>query len=110
HYLKVIEINPDYNKVYVLLNGLLQKYEKTNEGIQSLIELAAKSTKPKPIYISIANLYSLTANGNYTKSIEYFEKAYQLDYSDKVLCNHLAKLYQAMGNSQKANEFFNNCQ
>lgn len=110
HYLKVIEINPDYNKVYELLNGLLQKYEKTNEGIQSLIELAAKSTKPKPIYISIANLYSLTANGNYTKSIEYFEKAYQLDYSDKVLCNHLAKLYQAMGNSQKANEFFNNCQ
>jgi len=109
HYLKVIEINPDYNKAYDLINSLLKKHDKTNEGIQALIELAVKSNNPKPIYISIANLYSLTANGNYTKPIEYFEKAYQLDNTDKVLCNHLAKLYQAMGNNQKANEFFNNC-
>src|SRR5690606_36212968 len=109
HYLRVIEINSAYSKAYDLLNKLFEKYNKTTDGIQALIEVAERSSKPKPIYINIANLYSLNANGDYSKPIEYFEKAYQLDKSDKVLCNHLVKLYQFMGNHQKANELFNNC-
>ncbi len=106
---RLIEIDPDYLKTYELLNGLLSKHNKINEGINDLILLANKSKKPKNIYVSLANLSSLNANGNYSKSIEYFEKAYQLDKSDKVLCNHLAKLYQFMGDNQKANNYINNC-
>lgn len=103
---KLIEIDPDYLKTYEFLNGILTKNNKVNEGINDMIILAQKSKKPKNIYVGIANLSSLNANGNYSKSIEYFEKAYQLDKSDKVLSSHLAKLYQYMGNTQKANEYF----
>lgn len=103
---RLIEIDPNYLKNYEFLNGLLTKNNKVNEGINDLIILAQKSEKPKNIYVGIANLSSLNANGDYAKSIKYFEKAYQLDKSDKVLSNHLAKLYQYMGNTQKANEYF----
>lgn len=103
---KLIEIDPDYLKTYEFMNGLVTKNNKVKEWINDLIILAQKSEKPKNIYVGIANLSSLNANGDYAKSIEYFEKAYQLDKSDKVLSNHLAKLYQYMGNTQKANEYF----
>lgn len=106
HFIRVIEINPDYAKAYELLNQLLEKNNKMKEGIEALLKIVAYSKNPKPIYISVANIYSLNANGDYSKSIEYFEKAFQLDNSDKVLANHIAKLHQFMGNVDKANEYF----
>ena len=107
--LQVVEIDPDYVKIYELLNQFLAKNSLVEKGIADLIILAERSKKPKNIYVSLANLSSLNANGNYSKSIEYFEKAYQIDKSDKVLCNHIAKLYQFMGDNQKANDYINNC-
>ncbi|MBI2280769.1 MAG: DUF1736 domain-containing protein [Bacteroidetes bacterium] len=106
---KLIEIDPDYLKTYEFMNGLVTKNNKVNEWINDLIVLAQKSEKPKNIYVGIANLSSLNANGDYSTSIEYFEKAYQLDTADKVLCNHLIKLYQFMGNTEKANQYLINC-
>lgn len=110
HYLKVIELNPDYLKAYDLYNQLLNKHNKVDEGILMLKGMAEKSLKPKSIYVNIGNLYSLHSNGDYKLSIEYFEKAYELDRSDKVLCSHIAKLYQLTGNIQKYNNLVPFCQ
>lgn len=109
HYLKVIELNPDYLKAYDLINQLLNKHNKIKEGIIDLETLSKKSKNPKNIFVAIGNLYSINSLGDYSQSIEYFEKAYSLDSSDKMLCNHLAKLYQYVGNNLKANEYFAKC-
>lgn len=110
HYAKrVIEIDPNYLKIYEFYNNLVTKSNKVDEGILLLISLAEKSSSPKNIYVSIANLYSIDAKGDYSKSIEFFEKAYQLDNTDKLLCNHLAKLHQMMGNQQKFSEYTIKC-
>lgn len=106
--LRVVEIDPDYVKIYELFNNFLIKNNKIEEGINDLIALSKVAERKKNIYVSIANLYSVNANGNYTNSIEYFEKAYQEDPSDKVLCKHLANLYKLTGN-QKANEYLMKC-
>lgn len=103
---RLIEIDPNYLKIYEFLNDFLTKNNKVNEGINDLLILAQKSKKPKNIYVNIANLSSLNASGDYSKSIQYFEKAFEYDTTDKVLCNHIAKLYQTVGNTQKANEYF----
>lgn len=109
HYVRVLEINPDYSKAYTLLTQLLNENNKTNEGIEVLKGIALKVENPKNVYVNIANLYSLNANGDYSISIKYFEKAYELDKTDKVLCNHIAKLYQFSGNTQQANEYLSKC-
>jgi tetratricopeptide (TPR) repeat protein len=109
HFIKVLEIDPNYNKAYEMLIQLLEKNNKIMEGVDALLVVAEKSKNPKNIYINIANLYSLKSNGDYTLSIKYFEKAYQYDTTDKVLCSHIVKLYQAIGNTQKANEYLINC-
>lgn len=110
HYaLRVVEIDPDYVKIYELLNNFLIKNNKIESGINDLITLSKTTDKKKNIYVSIANLYSVNANGNYSKSIEYFEKAYQQDPSDKVLCKHLANLYKITGNINKSNEMLLKC-
>jgi tetratricopeptide (TPR) repeat protein len=88
---------------------LLNENNKTNEGIEVLKGIALKVENPKNVYVNIANLYSLNANGDYSISIKYFEKAYELDKTDKVLCNHIAKLYQFSGNTQQANEYLSKC-
>lgn len=106
---RVIEIDAEYLKIYDLYNGIATKADKIDEGIELLIVLAQNSQKPKNIYVSIANLYSINAKGDYSKSIEFFEKAYQLDNTDKLLCNHLAKLHNMMGNTQKASDYLIKC-
>ena len=107
--LRVVEIDPDYVKIYELFNNFLIKNNKIEEGINDLIALSKVAERKKNIYVSIANLYSVNANGNYTNSIEYFEKAYQEDPSDKVLCKHLANLHKLTGNQNKSNEMLLKC-
>ncbi len=109
HYIKVIELNPDYLKAYEMFNQLLLAFNKKDEGINALLKLAKTTEKPKPIYVNIANLYSIDAKNDYSMSIKYFEKALEYDQSDKVLCNHIAKLYQMSGNNEKAAEYLKKC-
>ncbi|MGE0562679.1 MAG: hypothetical protein AB7O47_12750 [Flavobacteriales bacterium] len=110
HYARVIELNPDYLKVYELYNQLLNKHNKVEEGLETLKKIAKKSSKPKNIYVNIGNLYSLNSKGDYTLSIQYFEKAYDIDKTDKILCNHIAKLYQLSGDMEKYNNYVRFCQ
>jgi len=104
HFLRVIEINPDYNKAYELLNQLLQKHNKIPEGINALLKIVDNSKNPKPIYVSIANLYSIEAKGDYNSSIKYFEKAFDYDRNDKILGEHIAKLHKYMRDNIKTRE------
>lgn len=95
--IRTIEIDPDYVKIYDLLNSIVIKNKIVERGIDDLKRIADYTQKPKNVFVGLANLYSIDATDNYTKSIEYFEKAYYLDKSDNVLCQHLNKLYQSTG-------------
>ena len=52
----------------------------------------------------MANLYSLDVV-KINLTLLYFEKAFELDRSDKKLCNHIVSLYSNQGNQEKANYY-----
>ena len=108
HYSKVIEINPEYMRAYDAFNKVVIKDKMIKEGIELLSASAKKVEKPKNIYIDIANLYSLD-NYNVTQSLAYFVKAFEYDKTDKVLCNHIAALYNSIGDTGKANFYTKQC-
>jgi protein O-mannosyl-transferase len=106
YYLRVVEINPDWRQTYTLLNNFLSKNGKVNQGILKLEEIASSANSPKNIFMNIANLYSLDET-NINISLTYFEKAFEIDKNDKILCGHIANLYSRIGNQEKANFYTN---
>ena len=108
HYMRVIEINPKYMRAYDAFNKVVIKSKLTQEGIDLLLEVAKKVDQPKNVYLDIANLYTID-NYNINQSLIYFVKAFEYDKTDKVLCNHIATLYNSLGDNKKANYYINLC-
>ena len=108
HYSRVIEINPQYMRVYDAFNKVVIKGKMLKEGIELLSVSAKKVENPKNIYIDIANLYTID-NSNINQSLTFFVKAFDYDKTDKVLCNHIASLYNSLGDLEKANFYTNLC-
>ena len=108
YYIRVIEIDPENLNSYGLINNFLQKNKIVGKGIQALIELSERTDKKKFIYTDIGNLYSLNKS-KINMSLEYFEKAFAEDPTDKIICNHLITLYNYQGNTEKANYYQQRC-
>ncbi|MDF1699434.1 MAG: hypothetical protein P1U56_26515 [Saprospiraceae bacterium] len=104
YYYRVIEIDPIDGRPYSRLNDLLSKYNMVEDGIIRLDKLAQSSENPKYIYMNIANLYSLEGT-NIDQIIAYFVKAFDVDGTDAVLCEHIANLYQRIGSQEKASYY-----
>jgi protein O-mannosyl-transferase len=102
YYMNAIEVNPDQTRIYGMFNDFLSENNMVEKGIAKLKLITEKSTKPKHLYMNIANLYSKDRS-NLDASIHYFTQAYSYDVSDKVLCNHIAKLYGMKGDVTNQN-------
>ena len=101
---RVFELNPDLINMYGMFNNFLTRNNMIQKGIDKLDEIAKKSENPKNIYLNMANLYSLDVV-KINLTLLYFEKAFELDRSDKKLCNHIVSLYSNQGNQEKANYY-----
>ena len=108
HYARVIEINTNYTNAYNSFNNLVMKSGEIQFGADLLALSAKKVNDPKNIYLDVANLYTIN-NYNLSQSLFYFEKAFEYDKSDKVLCSHIAQLYGTAGNFEKARYYRNLC-
>ena len=108
HFIRVIEINPDYTLVYPMYNETISETGRLEEGIGLLEKAAQNTSKPANIYLNIGNLY---ASGGYNieQSIVYFIKAFDCDKSNKELCNHIATLYKSIGEMEKSNFYYLLC-
>jgi tetratricopeptide (TPR) repeat protein len=108
HYAKVIELNPSNFSVFETFTQLAQQSNKVEESIALLKKLEYKIDNSKALYVSIANLYSLKADGM-PSTIYYFEKAFEVDNSDKKLCSHIHFLLIESGNFERAQQYFEVC-
>jgi tetratricopeptide (TPR) repeat protein len=108
HFIRVMQINPNYMQVYQVYNKMVFKAGKLKQGIEFMKNASENISEPKNIYLNIGNLYSID-NYNVKESIVYFVKGFEQDKSDKKLCNHIASLYNSVGNSEKANFYYSLC-
>lgn len=108
HYAKVIELNPSDFSVFEKFTLLVQQTNKVDEGIVLLEKAEVKMTKSKALYVSLANLYSLKPN-KMPQTIYYFEKAFEVDNTDKQLCSHIHSLLINEGNFEQAKLYFDAC-
>lgn len=109
HIKKVIEFNPDYLKIYDLLNGILKENDKIDEGIVMMENIAVKAENPKNIYLNMGNLISSKGEDSYGEALKYFVKAFEYDNNDKALCNHILKLCNRLGEKEIADKFISLC-
>lgn len=109
HFLKVIEINPDYIQVYDLYNKAIQANNQVEEGIEKLLEISIKVKNPKNVYVAIANLYLVEGYTDYKQAIKFFVKAFEVDTTDKLLCQHISNLYRQIGDIQMADMYLKQC-
>ena len=105
NYLEVLRLNPSYNKAYAKLDVLFQKHNKLDEGVLLLDELAQSHKTPKNIYLNIANFIAKRGEDNIDKALVYFEKAFNADTTDVVVCRHLIKLYELKQDSNMVNYY-----
>lgn len=108
HYAKVIELNPSNFSVFETFTQLAQQSNKVEESIALLKNLEDKIDNSKALYVSIANLYSLKADG-IPSTIYYFEKAFEVDNTDKQLCAHIHSLLINAGHIERAQQYFEVC-
>tara|TARA_R110000782_G_scaffold259894_1_gene350742 strand:- start:31022 stop:33001 length:1980 start_codon:yes stop_codon:yes gene_type:complete len=108
HYAKVIELTPENLATYEKLMNIARDANKAGYAIQLLEKLKEKIPESKVYFISLANLYSLIPNGSQF-TIYYFEKAFQIDPSDKQLCAHIHSLLVNSGNLERAQQYFELC-
>lgn len=108
HFVRVMEINPDYMQVYQIYNKMVFESGRLKQGIELLKQATENTSNPKNIYLNIANLYSID-NYNVEQSIIYFIKAFEKDKGDKKLCNHISTLYNSIGSIEKANFYSSLC-
>ncbi|MBL1233592.1 MAG: tetratricopeptide repeat protein [Flavobacteriales bacterium] len=108
HYAKVIELTPENLATFEKFMNIARDANKAEYAIQLLEKLKEKIPESKVYFISLANLYSLIPNGNQF-TIYYFEKAFQLDSSDKKLCAHIHSLLVNSGNLERAQQYFEVC-
>jgi protein O-mannosyl-transferase len=105
HIKKVVEFNPDYLKIYDLLNGILKENNKIDEGIVIMENIAVNSEAPKNIYLNMGNLVSSKGEGSYGEALQYFVKAFEYDNNDKALCNHIIKLSYRLGRNDLIKQY-----
>jgi Tfp pilus assembly protein PilF len=108
HFVRVMEIKPDYMQVYKVYNKMVYESGKLSVGIDSIKKAAKNTDEPKNIYLNIGNLYSLDSY-NVEQSLVYFVKAFEQDKSDKQLCNHISTLYNSLGDAERANFYYSLC-
>lgn len=101
NYIEVININPNYTNAYVKLELLLIRFNKMDEGVVALDSLADDHKTPKNIYFNIANFIGRQSEQNIDEALHYFVKAFHADETDRVLCNHIIKLYEIKNNQEK---------
>jgi tetratricopeptide (TPR) repeat protein len=92
---------------YGLFNQIYAGKNDLNGAIEVLKKINVSEENSKPILMNIGNLYSLMKSD--TIAVQYFEKAYNLDRTDKKLCNHLVKLFNMQGETEKAQYYLNLC-
>lgn len=109
HIKKVVEINPDYLKIYDLLNRILIENNKIADGLIMMEGIAIKSEQPKNIYLNMGNLISSKGEASYDDALKYFIKAYEYDNDDKALCNHIIKLSTRLGKMDVVNKYSPYC-
>lgn len=108
HYVKVIELTPENMSTYEKFMNIARDSENAQLGVNLLKNLEGKIPDSKVLFVSLANLYSLLPN-SHEFTIYYFEKAFQLDPSDKQLCTHIHRLHLNAGNFERANQYFEAC-
>lgn len=108
HYAKVIELTPENMITYEKFMNIARDSDNAQLGVNLLKNLEGKIPDSKVLFVSLANLYSLLSNSN-EFTIYYFEKAFQLDPSDKQLCAHIHRLHLNAGNFERANQYFEAC-
>ena len=108
HYAKMIEINSQNGAFFETFTQLAQQSNKVEESILLLKGLIGKIENSKSLYVSIANLYSLKADGM-PNTIYYFEKAFEVDNTDKQLCAHIHSLLINVGDFERAQLYFEVC-
>lgn len=104
YYLESIKLAPENLSTHNSISSFLSRNNMIDKGIDGLNKLVAGVENPKYIYATIGNMYSLD-DAKLNQSISYFEKAYQSDTTDIRLSDHLAKLYQKVGNIEKSNYY-----
>lgn len=102
---KAIEINPRYVKGHFnLANAYLnnREYRKAIENYNKVLYL---DNKHSDTYnnIGIASLYI----EDYENAAKYLEVALNYNSESKNICKNLSFIYQKLGNTEKANYFFN---
>lgn len=108
HYVKVIELTPENMSTYEKFMNIARDSDNAQLGVNLLKNLEGKIPDSKVLFVSLANLYSLLPN-SHEFTIYYFEKAFQLDPSDKQLCTHIHRLHLNAGNFERANQYFEAC-
>ena len=108
YYMRALNLNPNQTRIYSGFNDLLSKNNMVEQGIEGLIGVAENMRNPKNMYMNIANLYSINTS-NLDSSIHYFVKAYNYDVNDKVLCNHIVKLFSMKGDLVNQNLYQKKC-
>ncbi|PKP46254.1 MAG: hypothetical protein CVT95_07285 [Bacteroidetes bacterium HGW-Bacteroidetes-12] len=108
HYSKVIALNPSNFSVFETFTQLAQQSNKVEESITLLKNLEDKIDNSKALFVSLANLYSLKPEGM-PSTIYYFEKAFEVDNTDKQLCAHIHSLLIESGNFERAQQYFEVC-
>lgn len=108
HYAKVMELTPENLLTYERFMNIARDSENAQLGVNLLKNLEGKIPDSKVLFVSLANLYSLLPN-SHEFTIYYFEKAFQLDSSDKKLCAHIHSLLVNSGNSERAQQYFELC-
>jgi len=101
HYLEVLKLNPEYNNAYIKLELLFNRFNKLDEGVFLMNNVAKNHQYPKNIYLNIANFISKKGVESLDSALFYFEKAFRADENDKVICNHIIKLYEMKGDVEK---------
>ena len=100
-YEQIVERQPENP---VALNNLAWIYQE--QGRDEATDLALRAYNLAPDNAAIADTYGwiLFNNGQTSESLTVLEKAYELAPGSTEIASHLAEVYKAMGNEEKARE------
>ena len=105
YYQKTIKKEPSFIDAYTNLSALYVKYNETQKAIETSLEILKLKPDAYEPTLNIGKIYF--AAKNLPAALEYFEKAYALNKSDKNLINALHEINKSMGNTEKADYYLN---
>ena len=104
HFLKSLEIDPNFISTYYSLSSMLAEQKKYDEILELNQKAINKGIKADVIYVNIGNVYFM--KGDTISALPYFEQCIQLNSNNKFLNSFLANYYKEKGDLEKANKYY----